>query len=136
MADLSLIKKYISPKLQEMAVKFDIPDDFVIDMPDLIEMILGSKSIETNEDKQNWFNLLPLMNSEQLKKLNDILIKEKVKLKEIEDKYEAKKTEVKKKYLERWQQMWYVKKVTEIKEKEWAEKSQEDKEAEELLSKI
>lgn len=136
MADLNLIKKYLSEDLIDQASKFDIPDDFLIDMPDLIEMILRSKSIDKDEEKQNWFNLLPLMKSEQIEKLSEILLKEKQKLKEIEEKYEAKKTEIKKKYLEKWQQMWYVKKVSEIQQKEWEEKSKEDEEAEELLAKI
>jgi hypothetical protein len=33
------------------------------------------------------------------------LDKEKIKLKEIEDKYEQKKVDIKKKYLMKWQQM-------------------------------
>ena len=136
MTDVNMIKSNLSEWVYELAIKFDIPEDFIKDMPDLIEMILLSKSLDSDDDKQNWFNLLPLMNSEQIQKLNDILVKEKKRLKEIEEKYEEKKTEIKKKYLQKWQQMWYVKKVSEIKEKEWAEKSKEDQEAEELLDKI
>ncbi len=133
---MNLIKNKLWKELHDYATKFDIPEDFLQDMPDMIEMILNSRSIETSQDKQNWFNLLPLMNSEQIKKLNDILLKEKEKLKEIEEKYEAKKVEIKKKYLQKWQQMWYVKKVSKIQEQEWQQKTQEDKEAEDLLEKI
>lgn len=136
MADINLIRKYLPELLWDVAIKFEIAEEFLVDMPDLIEMILKSKSIDTDEEKQNWFNLLPLMNNEQIEKLRAILEKEKVKLKEIEDKYEQKKIEIKKKYLLKWQQMWYIKKVTQIREEEEKDKSEEDKEAEKLLDMI
>jgi BMFP domain-containing protein YqiC len=72
---------------------------------DLIVLILKSKSIESKEDKQNWFNLLALMTSEQIEKLRNILLKERKKIEEIETKYEKKKIDIKKKFLEKWQEM-------------------------------
>jgi hypothetical protein len=69
MADMNLIKKFLPNDLWDYASKFIIPDDFLQDSPDLIEMILKSKSVDTDEEKQNWFNLLPLMNYEQIDKL-------------------------------------------------------------------
>jgi len=105
MSNVTLIRKYLPEDIWELAAKFDIPEEFLIDTPDLIEMVIRSKSIDTDEEKQNWFNLMPLMNDEQLVKLRQILEKEKEKLKEIEDKYENKKKDIKKKYLLKWQQM-------------------------------
>lgn len=133
MTDLNLIKKYLPEDLRNYAVKFDIPEEFLEDDPELIELILRSKAIDTDEEKQNWLNLLILMTEEQIKKLKEILLKERKKLQEIEEKYERKKIEIKKKYLEKWQQMWYLKKISEIKEKEEKIKSQEEQEAEKLL---
>ncbi len=69
MAEMSIIKKYLSEELWNVAVNFEIPEEFLVDMSDLIEMVLKSKSIDTDEEKQNWFNLLPLMNVTQLEKL-------------------------------------------------------------------
>ena len=57
-------------------------------------MLLWSRSIEKPEEKQSWFNLMPLMNDEQIVKLEDILTREKQKLEEIEKKYEEKKIEI------------------------------------------
>ena len=56
----------------------------------IIYLIINSRSIDTYEEKQNWFNLLPLMNENQLDRLYKILIKEKIKLFEIELKYNQK----------------------------------------------
>ena len=99
-------------------------------------MLLWSRSIEKPEEKQSWFNLMPLMNDEQIVKLEDILTREKQKLEEIEKKYEEKKIEIKKKYLMKWQEMGYVKQVENIKQAEAKSEAQEDKEADALLDQI
>ncbi len=134
--DMNLIKKYLPKDLWEYASKFEIPDMFLEDDSGLIELILRSKSIDTDEEKQNWFNLLLIMTDEQLEKLKDILKKEQEKLKEIEEKYEKKKQEIKKKYLLKWQKMWYIKQISKIKETEEKIKTEEEKEAEKLLENI
>lgn len=136
MTDTTLIQKHISQDLWDYAAKFDIPEDYLVDMSDLVEMVLRSKSIDTEEEKQNWFNLMPIMNNDQMVKLRDILVREKQKLEEIENSYEQKKMEIKKKYLMKWQKMWYFKKVEEIHKDEEKSKSQEDEEAEKLLQMI
>ena len=105
MTAIALIQQYLPEDLRELAEKFVIPQEFLEDTPDLIEMILRSRSIDTQEEKQNRFNLLPLMNVTQIEKLRAILVKERTKLAEIEKKYEQKKTEIKKKYLTKWQEM-------------------------------
>ena len=133
MADKSVLSQFLPEDLVEYASSFDIPEDFLEADPELIILILKSKALETDEDKQNWFNLLPLMTEEQILKLKDILLKEKQKLDEIEEKYEKKKKEIRQKYLLRWQKLWYIDKIKEIQEKEQAQKSQEEEEAEKLL---
>lgn len=133
---MSLIKQFLPKDLWEIAWTFDIPDEFLQEDVDLIILILRSKSIESKEDKQNWFNLLALMTSEQIEKLRNILLKERKKIEEIEAKYEKKKIDIKKKFLEKWQEMWYMKKVDEIHEKEWKLKTEEEEEAEKLLDMI
>lgn len=105
MANVSLIQQKLPDDLHLIAQEYIISDEFLEDMPDVIELILRSKSIDTKDEKQNWFNLLPLMNVTQLEKLKGILLKEKIKLQEIEEKYEGKKQEIKKKYLQKWQDM-------------------------------
>lgn len=136
MATTELIQKYLPQDLREVAWGYTIPDEFLEDTPDLIELILRSRSIDTQQEKQNWFNLLPLMNPTQLEKLRAILVKEKTKLKEIEEKYEGKKQEIKKKYLQKWQEMWYVKQVSAVQEQESSEKQKDDEAAEALLSSV
>lgn len=134
MTSTEVVKKYLPKDLREVAATYSIADEFIEDMPDLIEMILRSRSIDTHDEKQNRFNLLPLMNTTQIEKLRAILEKEKTKLAEIEQKYEEKKLEIKKKYLMKWQEMGYVKQVEEVRSEEAKHSAQDEEEAEQLLS--
>jgi hypothetical protein len=105
MAHIRLIQKFLPEHLWKYAAKFNIPDEYLEEDPELVTLILESKAIDTDEEKQNWLNLLLLMTDEQIEKLREILLKERQKLKEIEEKYEKKKIEIKKKYLAKWQKM-------------------------------
>ncbi|MEI7477932.1 MAG: hypothetical protein WCJ81_05595 [bacterium] len=131
-----LIRQNIPQQLQEAAMGYTIPSQFIEKKATLIVLVLQSKSIATNEEKQSWFNLLPIMNDDQLSKLEDILTREKQKLEEIERKYEEKKVEIKKKYIAKWQQMGYTQKISTLKQEEAKTDEKEDKEAEALLDQI
>lgn len=136
MTDIDLIVKHLPQDLHEIAQSYNIPDEFLKSMPQLIELVLRSKSMEKPEEKQSWFNLLPMMNDQQINKLNGILTKEKVKLQEIEDKYNKKKEDIKNKYNKRWEQMWYNKHMKELKNKEKETRKKEMEEADSLLDQI
>jgi hypothetical protein len=136
MTDLTLVQKYLPQDVWDLCKDYTIPTEFIEDTPDLIVLILQSRSIDTLEEKQNRFNLLPMMNSEQVEKLRAILIKEKTKLAEIEAKYDQKKQEIKQKYLTKWQEMGYVKKVSDIRQNESVAQAQEEAEADALLNAI
>jgi len=99
MTQQDLIKEHLKEDLWEQANEYTIPVDFFTKDVELIDMVLRSRSIDTVEEKQNWFNLLSMMNDEQVTKLRGILVKEKTKLEEIEKKYNKKKQEIKDKYL-------------------------------------
>ncbi len=136
MANQELIQKYLDKSLWTVAAEYVIPEQFIEKKTALVGLVLLSRSIATQDDKQSWFNLFPVMTDEQITKLEDILTREKQKLDEIEKKYEEKKIEIKKKYLMKRQQMGYVKKVSDIKAQEAATDATEDKEAEALLDQI
>lgn len=130
------VQKYLSPDLHEKALAFTMPIEFIEKMPALITLILNSRSMSDASEKQSWFNLLPLMTDDQIAKLNDILTRERQKLEEIEKKYEDKKLEIKKKYLLKRQNMWYIKKMEDIKTAESVVSSQEQQEADALLQNL
>jgi len=135
-SNVSLIEQKLPKKLREKAKQYNIKDKFLEEMPDLLVLILESKSMDTQEEKQSWFNLLPMMSPDQIAKLNDILTREKIKLSEIEKKYEEKKNNIKQKYVKRRETMGYNKKMDEIKQKEATFEAKDDAEADKLLEEL
>lgn len=113
-----------------------IPEKFLETMPDLMVLILRSKSMDSHEDKQSWFSLLPMMNDEQIEKLRDILTREKQKLEEIEAKYEQKKDAVVTRVVSKRENSGYQQKIATIKNNEAQLKEQEHAEADNLLNQI
>ena len=88
MTTVSLIEQLLPQNLWQVAKNFDITDEVLSQDPVLIQLILESKSLAGVDEKQNWFNLLEMMNEEQVAKLKDILTREKQKLEEINQKYQ------------------------------------------------
>ena len=131
-----LIKQKLPQELRELAIKFVIPENFLNEDSWLITLLLKSKSIDKLEEKQSWFNLLSIMNKEQVDRLRDILIREKQKLEEIDQKYEQKKEEIKQKYENTFHSVDYEKALDKLQENENKNKEQDKQEAENLLTQI
>jgi membrane-bound lytic murein transglycosylase B len=136
MATQENIKKFLPAHLQEVALKYSIPDDMLENNADLVVLVLESKSISDQKEKQSWFDLYSLMNQEQIDKLRDILTREKQKLAEIEARYQAKQEEIKKKYEETYASGAYQQQQDKIRDSERASREQEEVEADALLNQI
>ena len=117
-------------------MKFTISDDFLEKEPNLVILILKSKSLAKDEEKQSWFNLIPMMNEDQMVKLRNILNREKEKIEEIEAKYEKKKNEIKEKYQVKFNAVEYNKKMSNMKNNEEDIREKEIEEADSLLENI
>jgi len=136
MANTVLIQKTLPQELWEKAATFTIPDKFLETMSDLIILILNSKSMDTQEEKQSRFTLLPMMNDEQIAKLRDILTREKQKLDEIESKYEQKKDDIKTQMVAKWEDTGYQQKMDNIKNTEAVAQEKDVADADNLLTQI
>lgn len=130
------IQKFLPEHLREVATMFTIPEEFLEKMPDLIQLVLESKSLDKNEEKQSWFNLLPMMNKDQMAKLRDILTREKQKLAEIEKKYTEKKKEMSQKFVKKFEESKYQDKMQSIRSTEQEHREKEHEEADDLLDQI
>jgi len=71
---------------------FEVSDKLKATDKPLIDLIMRSESMNDDE-KQYWFNLTVVMNTEQIEKLRDILVRERKKLAEIEAKYAKPKVD-------------------------------------------
>ena len=130
------IQMYLPEKLRNVASQYDIPDDMLKTNPDLVVLVLESKSISEQKEKQSWFDLYSLMNQEQIDKLRDILTREKQKLAEIEARYQAKQEEIKRKYEETYASGAYQQQQDKIRDEERTTREQEAVEADALLDQI
>jgi len=63
-----------------------IPPEIQARFPELIALLLGSESMNT-EERGYWINILPVMTPDQQKNLQDILQNEKSQLEAIDAKY-------------------------------------------------
>ena len=130
MTNLALIQEKLPENLWGMAQTFTIDDNSLNQYSDLVILILNSKSLSDNTEKQNWFNLLTIMNEEQTLKLKEILTREKEKLEEINQKYAKKQEEINWKYQQIFNQQ------AQLQAKENINRQQELEEADNLLAQI
>ncbi len=136
MTNIQLIQENLPENLREIVKDFEIADKFIQNIPDVIVLVLESKSLDSKQEKQSWFNLLPLMNDEQVDKLRDILTREKQKLAEIEEKYANKKDDMINKYVKKIDEEAYQDKITQIRESEWIHQERDSEEADALLDNL
>ncbi len=136
MTNLQLVQQKLPQDLWNLAWQLNIPDNFLDAEPDLTVLILRSRSLAKNEEKQNWFNLIPMMNQEQIEKLRDILTRERDKIAEIEAKYEQKKQEIRAKYQMKFDAANYNERVSQIRNTEQNSMEQDSQEADNLLNNL
>ena len=82
-SNLELIQEKLPENLWGMAQTFTIDDNSLNQYSDLVVLILNSKSLSDNTEKQNLFNLLTTMSEEQISKLKEILTREKEEIEKI-----------------------------------------------------
>jgi hypothetical protein len=130
------IQNFLPENLRNVAANYDIPEDMLKTNADLVVLVLESKSISEQREKQSWFDLYNLMNQEQIDKLRDILTRGKEKLAEIEARYQAKQDEIKRKYEQTYASGSYQQQQDKIRDSEKASREQEAVEADALLDQI
>lgn len=115
--------------------KYAIPK-FVSDKyPELVELIKTTESMD-DQEREYWFQILPIMTPEQIEKFRGILVTEKQQLAELDKEYEDELNRLNEKHLLEWKEFESKEKSRAIKEAE--SKSQEEEKAEEeaLLAKL
>lgn len=104
---------------------FTILDEIQIKYPELVELILGSESIDNNE-KQYWFDILPSMTDEQVDRLFNILMTERRQLEELNLKYQEEIKTLNEKHLIEWQSLQSQKAKQQVQQAEKTDTSKSD----------
>jgi len=115
--------------------KFHIPAVVRDKYPELISLIIRTESMD-DEEREYWFQMIPIMTNEQILKLRDILISEKEQLAKLDSEYEQELKKIDEKHLQEWQEFEIKQKKEEIAKNEAAKEKEEKATEEELLKKL
>ena len=115
--------------------KFAVPKMIVEKFPDLIQLIKDTESM--NDDERNyWFQILPIMTEDQVTKFRDILLNEKAQLKRLDGEYEQEINRLNQKHMIEWKE-FELKEKREARQKAETQSTKKEEElGEELLKKL
>lgn len=120
---------------QGLFEKFEIPETVRQQYPDLIPLILETESMNDDE-RQYWFQILPIMTDEQVGKLREILSNEKQQLAKIDDDYQKEVKRINTKHVAEWKAFQSKEKREKLKAAETATEQTEKEKEEELLKNL
>ena len=110
---------------QQAEPKVQIPAHLQEKYPDLVAKIQASPSM-TGDERSYWYQIMPIMTEEQIKRLHKILDDEKEQLEKLDEDYQKELTEMNKKHMAEWDDLEREKKRQARME---AEQSHEENEA-------
>ncbi len=83
--------------------KFSMPENVRKNFPDLAQLIEETESMNDDE-REYWFQILPIMTDDQISKFRDILLNEKKQLQKLDKEYEAKLDKLNEKHMIEWKE--------------------------------
>lgn len=115
--------------------KFAIPKLVVEKYPDLVELIKTTESMD-DQEREYWFQILPIMTDDQINKFRNILETEKKQLADLDKEYEDELNRLNEKHLIEWKEFESKEKSRAIQQAEAASDQQEKQLEEDLLAKL
>ena len=106
---------------------FTILEELQVRFPELIDLILNSESID-NAQKQYWLDILPSMTNEQIDRLFNILMTEKIEIEKLDLQFQEDVKALNEKHLIQWQALQSKKAKEKIAEAEKEDASKQDAE--------
>jgi hypothetical protein len=89
-----------------------------------------------DEEREYWFQILPIMTDDQVEKLREILINEKQQLAKLDAEYETELEKINEKHLNEWEAFEYEQEREELQKKEKKHEAGEASLEEDLLNKL
>ncbi len=115
--------------------KYSIPALVKEKFPDLIQLIKETESMN-DEERDYWFQILPIMTEEQIKKFRDILVNEKEQLSNLDQDYENELTKLNEKHMIEWKEFESKEKRKTLTAAEKVSQQKEQSEEEALLKRL
>lgn len=106
---------------------FTLLDEIQQQYPELVDLVLRSESID-NAQKQDWFDILPSMTNEQIDRLFNIFMTERISLQKLDLQFQENVKALHEKHLITWQSLQSQKTKEKIAEAEKNDSSKQDAE--------
>jgi hypothetical protein len=128
-------QKPVNFNLNQAIAKYNIPALVTENYPKIIPLIIQTESMD-DEEREYWFQMIPIMNLDQIKKLEGILNNEREQLAKLDSEYEAELKKIDEKHMLEWKEFEMKQKKEEIAQKENITEEEEQATEEELLKKL
>jgi hypothetical protein len=115
--------------------KYSVPTMVKEKFPDLVQLIKETESMN-DEERDYWFQILPIMTEEQIRKFRDILLNEKNQLTKLDKEYEQELNRLNEKHMLEWKEFEMREKRKAIQTAESKSKEEEVAAEEELLRRL
>lgn len=99
--------------------------------PELVDLIKKTESM-TKEERDYWFQILPIMTEDQVARLRNILEEEAAQLAKLDEDYQSELGKLNKKHMEEWDEM-ERQQARDARQAEEAKVEQEEASAEEAI---
>ena len=88
-------------QITDMEVQYSIPQSVKDKFPDLVALLIKTESMNT-EEREYWFQVMPVMSDDQIVKLRDILVNERNQLKKIDEEYNQEMSKLGENHKKEW----------------------------------
>lgn len=114
---------------------YKIPEVVKEKFPDLVQLILDTESM-SKEERNYWFQILPIMTGEQVDRLRNILAEEKAQLAKLDSEYQEELSKLNQKHLEEWDAFERKESRERLKTQEAAAEAKEASAEEDILGEL
>ncbi len=114
---------------------YSVPEMVRTKFPDLVQLIKETESMN-DEEREYWFQIMPIMTEEQIKKFRDILVNEKDQLSKLDKEYEEELNKLNEKHMIEWKEFETKEKRKALNQAEQKSKAEEQATEEDLLKRL
>lgn len=122
-------------KIKAVEEKYSIPSLVKEKFPQLIELVLLTESMNDDE-RDYWFQILPIMSEEQIAKFHAILVNERSQLMRLDTEYDQQIKTLNEKHTVEWQAFEAKKKREAVQQAETKHDAEEKEKEEALLKQL
>ncbi len=114
---------------------YKVPPIVLEKYPNLVELIKKTESM-THEEREYWFQILPIMTEEQVTRLKTILEEEAAQLAKLDDQYQSELSKLNQKHLNEWNDFQRQQDRAKAQEAEAANEAAEAQKEAEILQQL